>query len=110
MRGPPALRGSSRPPRCGPLRCGTGLRENAALRVQTVCRKPSRCLEVNLLVIPPAEVAATVRAPTLTGYLSLAFGYSSMFLAAAAITTVGMAAMLLVRPGSAGRVACEEVT
>jgi predicted MFS family arabinose efflux permease len=72
-------------------------------------QKTKQMLEVNLLVVPHAEVAATVLAPTLTGYLSLAFGYSSMFLAAAAITTVGMAAMLLVRPGSAGRVACEEV-
>ena len=46
---------------------------------------------------------AAVLAPTLSGYLSAAFGYSSMFLAAAAITTVGMVAMLLVKPGGAGR-------
>jgi MFS transporter, ACS family, hexuronate transporter len=45
--------------------------------------------------------SAAVVAPTLTGYLSVAFGYSSMFLAAAAITTVGMIAMLLVKPGHA---------
>jgi len=42
---------------------------------------------------------AAVLAPTLTGYLSVAFGYSSMFLAAAAVTCVAMVAMLLVKPG-----------
>jgi ACS family hexuronate transporter-like MFS transporter len=42
---------------------------------------------------------AAVLAPTLTGYLSVAFGYSSMFLAAAAVTGIAMAAMLLVKPG-----------
>lgn len=44
--------------------------------------------------------SAAVLAPTLTGYLSVAFGYSSMFIAAAAITTIGMIAMLLVKPGA----------
>jgi sugar phosphate permease len=42
---------------------------------------------------------ASVLAPTLTGVLSVRFGYSSMFLAAAGVTTVAMLAMLLVRPG-----------
>jgi MFS transporter, ACS family, hexuronate transporter len=45
--------------------------------------------------------SAMVLAPTLTGYLTLMFGYSSMFLAAAAVTTVGMVAMLFVKPGGA---------
>ncbi|AKZ64039.1 MFS transporter [Herbaspirillum hiltneri N3] len=40
-----------------------------------------------------------VLAPTLTGYLVTAFGYPAMFIAAAVATCVGMAAMLLVRPG-----------
>jgi predicted MFS family arabinose efflux permease len=40
-----------------------------------------------------------VIAPTLTGYLSSAFGYSSIFLAAAAVTCVAMVAMLQVKPG-----------
>jgi MFS family permease len=43
--------------------------------------------------------SAAVLAPTLTGYLTLAFGYSAMFLAAAAVTVAGMVAMLMVRPG-----------
>jgi MFS transporter, ACS family, hexuronate transporter len=42
---------------------------------------------------------AAVLAPTLTGYLAVAFGYSSMFLAAAAVTGVAMVSMLLVKPG-----------
>jgi MFS transporter, ACS family, aldohexuronate transporter len=42
---------------------------------------------------------AAVLAPTLSGYLSAAFGYSSIFLAAAAVTGVAMVAMLLVKPG-----------
>jgi ACS family hexuronate transporter-like MFS transporter len=42
---------------------------------------------------------AAVLAPTLTGYLSVAFGYSSMFLAAAAVTGIAMVSMLLVKPG-----------
>jgi MFS transporter, ACS family, hexuronate transporter len=45
-----------------------------------------------------ASLSAVI-APTLTGYLSVAFGYSSMFLAAAAVTGVAMVAMLLVKPG-----------
>jgi sugar phosphate permease len=43
---------------------------------------------------------AAVIAPTLTGYLAAAFGYSSMFLAAAAVTAVAMVAMALVKPGN----------
>jgi sugar phosphate permease len=43
---------------------------------------------------------AAVIAPTLTGYLAAAFGYSSMFLAAAAVTGVAMVAMALVKPGN----------
>jgi MFS family permease len=42
---------------------------------------------------------ASVLAPTLTGYLAVAFGYASMFLAAAAVTGTAMIAMLLVKPG-----------
>jgi sugar phosphate permease len=42
---------------------------------------------------------ASVLAPTLTGYLAVAFGYSSMFLAAAAVTGTAMIAMLMVKPG-----------
>ncbi len=42
---------------------------------------------------------ASVLAPTLTGYLAVAFGYLSMFLAAAAVTGIAMLAMLMVRPG-----------
>lgn len=42
---------------------------------------------------------AAILAPTLTGYLAVAYGYSSMFLAAAAVTAVAMVAMLLVKPG-----------
>ncbi len=45
-----------------------------------------------------ASLAAVI-APTLTGYLSAAFGYSSIFLAAAAVTGVAMVAMLQVKPG-----------
>jgi MFS transporter, ACS family, hexuronate transporter len=45
-----------------------------------------------------ASLAAVI-APTLTGYLSSAFGYSSIFLAAAAVTGVAMVAMLQVKPG-----------
>jgi predicted MFS family arabinose efflux permease len=41
-----------------------------------------------------------VIAPTLTGYLAAAFGYSSMFLAAAAVTALAMVAMALVKPGN----------
>jgi ACS family hexuronate transporter-like MFS transporter len=63
--------------------------------------------------VPPARVGAmsgtmhfvasvaAILAPTLTGYLSVAYGYSSMFLAAAAVTAVAMVAMLLVKPGRA---------
>ncbi len=61
--------------------------------------------------VPPARVGAmsgtmhfvaslaAIIAPTLTGYLSVAYGYSSMFLAAAAVTAIAMVAMLLVKPG-----------
>lgn len=45
-----------------------------------------------------ASMAAVI-APTLTGYLAVAYGYPSMFLAAAAVTCVAMVAMLLVKPG-----------
>jgi MFS transporter, ACS family, hexuronate transporter len=67
--------------------------------------------------VPPARVGAmsgtmhfvaslaAIIAPTLTGYLSVAYGYSSMFLAAAAVTAVAMVAMLLVRPGRVPRAA-----
>lgn len=42
---------------------------------------------------------ASFIAPMLTGYLTASYGYSAMFSAAAVATGVGMAAMLLVRPG-----------
>lgn len=42
---------------------------------------------------------ASFIAPTLTGYLTVHYGYSSMFVAAAVATAIGMAAMLMVRPG-----------
>jgi len=42
---------------------------------------------------------SSVLAPTLTGYLAVAFGYSSMFVAAAAVTGIAMIAMLMVKPG-----------
>ncbi|TCF98636.1 MFS transporter [Paraburkholderia strydomiana] len=42
---------------------------------------------------------ASVLAPTLTGYLTVEYGYSSMFVAAAVTTAIGMGAMSLVRPG-----------
>jgi len=42
---------------------------------------------------------ASVIAPVLTGYLTVSYGYSVMFIAAAVATAIGMAAMLLVRPG-----------
>lgn len=45
-----------------------------------------------------ASLSAVI-APTLTGYLSASFGYSSIFLAAAAVTFVAMVAMLQVKPG-----------
>jgi sugar phosphate permease len=44
---------------------------------------------------------ASVLAPTLTGYLAVGFGYSSMFIAAAAVTGIAMLAMLMVKPGLA---------
>ena len=43
---------------------------------------------------------AAVLAPTLSGYMSARLGYSSMFSAAAAVTAIGMLAMLFVRPDS----------
>jgi ACS family hexuronate transporter-like MFS transporter len=42
---------------------------------------------------------ASFIAPTLTGYLTMRYGYSAMFIAAAIATAVGMSAMLMVRPG-----------
>ncbi len=48
---------------------------------------------------------ATILAPTLTGYLVTRHGYGSMFVATAVATAVGMAAMVLVRPGVMGPVA-----
>lgn len=42
---------------------------------------------------------ATIIAPTLTGFLVFSFGYSSMFIAAAVASAVGMLAMLFVKPG-----------
>lgn len=42
---------------------------------------------------------ATIIAPTLTGYLVVQFGYSSMFVAAAIAALIGMIAMLFVMPG-----------
>jgi ACS family hexuronate transporter-like MFS transporter len=44
---------------------------------------------------------SSVLAPTLTGYLAVAFGYSSMFLAAGAVTGIAMIAMVMVKPGLA---------
>ena len=49
-----------------------------------------------------AASAATVLAPTLAGYLAATFGYPSIFLVAAIVTTIGALAMLFVRPGAAG--------
>jgi ACS family hexuronate transporter-like MFS transporter len=45
-----------------------------------------------------ANIAA-VLAPTLTGILSARYGYSSMFIATAVATAIGVVAMLQVRPG-----------
>ncbi|AYG07608.1 MFS transporter [Pseudomonas fluorescens] len=42
---------------------------------------------------------ASFIAPMLTGYLTVHYGYSSMFVAAAVATALGMSAMLMVRPG-----------
>jgi sugar phosphate permease len=42
---------------------------------------------------------ATIIAPTLTGYLVVSHGYSSMFVAAAIAAVVGMVAMIFVKPG-----------
>ncbi|MFJ7884764.1 MFS transporter [Pseudomonas sp. NPDC096917] len=42
---------------------------------------------------------ASFIAPMLTGYLTVRYGYSSMFVAAAVATALGMSAMLMVRPG-----------
>lgn len=42
---------------------------------------------------------ASFLAPLLTGYLTAFYGYSMMFIAAAAATAVGMAAMLFINPG-----------
>src|SRR5690625_178718 len=42
---------------------------------------------------------ATIIAPTLTGFLVISFGYSSMFTAAAVAAVIGMAAMIFVKPG-----------
>jgi sugar phosphate permease len=42
---------------------------------------------------------ASVAAPTVTGYVSAAYGYSAMFVVTAVVTGVGTLAMLLVRPG-----------
>lgn len=42
---------------------------------------------------------ATIVAPTLTGYLVAAHGYSAMFVSTAVATAFGMTAMLFVRPG-----------
>ncbi len=47
---------------------------------------------------------ASFIAPTLTGYLTMKYGYSSMFVAAAIATAIGMTAMLTVRPGIRQRV------
>ncbi|GIN93911.1 hexuronate transporter [Siminovitchia terrae] len=42
---------------------------------------------------------ATIIAPTLTGFLVISYGYSSMFTAAAVASVIGMVAMLFVKPG-----------
>lgn len=42
---------------------------------------------------------ASVLAPTLTGYLVSSKGYEAMFMAAAAVTCVGMFCMFLIKPG-----------
>lgn len=42
---------------------------------------------------------ATIIAPMLTGFLVVQFGYSSMFVAAAIASAVGMLAMVFVKPG-----------
>jgi MFS transporter, ACS family, hexuronate transporter len=42
---------------------------------------------------------AAIIAPTLTGYLTMKYGYSAMFTAATVATGVGVLAMLFVRPG-----------
>lgn len=42
---------------------------------------------------------ATIIAPTLTGFLVISYGYSSMFTAAAVAAVIGMAAMIFVKPG-----------
>lgn len=49
-----------------------------------------------------ANIAA-VAAPVLAGYLSARWGYDSIFVAAGAVTAVGMCAMALIRPGYLGR-------
>jgi ACS family hexuronate transporter-like MFS transporter len=43
--------------------------------------------------------SAAIIAPTMTGYLTMSYGYSAMFTAAAIATGVGVVAMLFVRPG-----------
>jgi MFS transporter, ACS family, hexuronate transporter len=39
-----------------------------------------------------------VLAPVVTGYLSQSYGFSSMFVATAIVTLIGMVAMLCMRP------------
>ncbi|CAM4227134.1 MFS transporter [Bacillus manliponensis] len=46
---------------------------------------------------------ATILAPTLTGYLVVSYGYSSMFVVASMLAMIGMSAMLFVKPGQQGR-------
>ncbi|OZC55895.1 MFS transporter [Rhodococcus sp. 06-621-2] len=43
--------------------------------------------------------AATIIAPTLTGFLVASYGFDSMFVATAVATAIGMVSMLFVRPG-----------
>ncbi|MCQ6278639.1 MFS transporter [Bacillus sp. EB600] len=43
---------------------------------------------------------ATIIAPTLTGFLVVSYGYSSMFVAAAIAAVIGMVAMVFVKPGA----------
>jgi MFS transporter, ACS family, hexuronate transporter len=72
---------------------------NAVYWIVVIDTSPRSRTGTNSGIMHLFAASASIIAPTLTGYLVSAYGYNSMFVAAAIVMALGMLSMLMVRPG-----------
>lgn len=72
---------------------------NAVYWIVVIDTSPRSRTGTNSGIMHLFAASASIIAPTLTGFLVSAYGYGSMFVAAAIVMAVGMLSMLMVRPG-----------